>query len=187
MAFSRFQSCGFCWKRFVQKLWHDYWPLQPSWLLNELSIDKRDSNGFISTRLVHRDSDSSYNTTDLSLILIAERISVRLWIGDLFSQSTYVRMYVRTCVHTWWVTLRNVTRIECRYIPDTIGIGHMWHHRHKYMCVIYGDTFRYAQLREMCRWCSLAMEMEVGDDGTAGPLRLGYYKHQTIHASTAPA
>jgi len=23
---------------------------------------------------------------------------------------------------------------------------------------------------------SLAMEMEVGDDGTVGPLRLGYYK-----------
>jgi len=23
------------------------------------------------------------------------------------------------------------------------------------------------------------MEMEVGDDGTAGPSQLGYYKHQT--------
>ena len=23
------------------------------------------------------------------------------------------------------------------------------------------------------------MEMEVGDDGMAGPLQLGYYKHQT--------
>ena len=37
-----------------------------------------------------------------------------------------------------------------------------------------GDTFRYAQLREMCGRRSLAMEMEVGDDGTAGPSRLGY-------------
>jgi len=40
--------------------------------------------------------------------------------------------------------------------------------------IIYGDTFRYAQLREMCGQHSLAMEMEVGDDGTAGPSRLGY-------------
>ena len=43
---------------------------------------------------------------------------------------------------------------------------------------------------------SLAMEMEVGDDGAAGPLQLGYYNHQTAsptanvtratHASPAP-
>ena len=33
--------------------------------------------------------------------------------------------YVCTYVHTWWVTLRNVTRnlMSLR----TIGIGHMWH------------------------------------------------------------
>jgi len=49
------------------------------------------------------------------------------------------------------------------------------------------------------RQLSLAMEMEVGDDGTAGPLWLGYYKHQTAsprptgnithatYASPAPA
>ena len=50
----------------------------------------------------------------------------------------------------------------------TIGIGHAPYE------IIYGDTFRYAQLREMCGRRSLAMEMEVGDDGTAGPSRLGY-------------
>jgi len=52
----------------------------------------------------------------------------------------------------------------------TIGIGHAPYE------IIYGDTFRYAQLREMCGRCSLAMEMEVGDDGMAGPSWLGYYK-----------
>ena len=41
----------------------------------------------------------------------------------------------------------------------TIGIGHMR---------IYGDTFRYAQLREMCGRWSLAMEMEIGDDSKHG-------------------
>ena len=35
-----------------------------------------------------------------------------------------------------------------------------------------------------CRqWCSLAMEMEVGGDGTAGPSWLRYYKHQTASHS----
>ena len=38
-------------------------------------------------------------------VLIAERISARLWIKDLFSQSEYVRTYV----HAWLVMLRNVT------------------------------------------------------------------------------
>ena len=46
-----------------------------------------------------------------NVILIAEHISARLWIGDLFSQSTYVR----TCVCMWWVTLRNVTRNVVTY------------------------------------------------------------------------
>ena len=44
--------------------------------------------------------------------LIAERISARIWIEDLFSQSTYV------C--TWWVMLRNVTWNVVTY------------HRHRY-------------------------------------------------------
>jgi len=45
--------------------------------------------------------------TMLVHFLVAERISARLWIEDLFSQSTYV------C--TWWVTLRNVTRDVVTY------------------------------------------------------------------------
>jgi hypothetical protein len=61
MAFLRYVLCGFRWKRFVQK---SYWPLLPSSLLNELSIDERDSNRFISvcrssiTRLTHYWSDT---------------------------------------------------------------------------------------------------------------------------------
>ena len=46
---------------------------------------------------------------------IAERISARLWMRDLFSQCTYVRTYVRTYVS---VTLRNVnlrSRSECQF------------------------------------------------------------------------
>ena len=67
-----FQGCSpwLSLKHFVQKLWHNFLTTQPSWLLDELSMNKRDSNGFFSTRLEYRDSDSSYNTTDLSLILI---------------------------------------------------------------------------------------------------------------------
>ena len=45
------------------------------------------------------------------------------------------------------------------------------------MCVTQSDTFRYARDRGLRH--SLAMEMEVGDDGAAGPSWLGYYKHQT--------
>jgi len=41
--------------------------------------------------------------------LIAERISARLWIGDLFSQSMYVRTYV--------VGHAQECHAECRYIP----------------------------------------------------------------------
>ena len=33
-------------------------------------MDKRDSNGFFSRRLVCRSSDSSYNSTDLSLVTV---------------------------------------------------------------------------------------------------------------------
>ena len=53
-----FKSCGMI-----------FLPLQPSWLLDDLLMDKRGSDGFFSTRPVYRDSDRSYNTTDLSLIL----------------------------------------------------------------------------------------------------------------------
>ncbi len=40
------------------------WSLPPSSLLGELSMDKKDSNGFFSRSVVCRSSDSSYNSTD---------------------------------------------------------------------------------------------------------------------------
>ena len=45
------------------------WPPLPSSLLDELSMYKRDSDGFFSRRLVCRYSDSSYNLTDLTLVI----------------------------------------------------------------------------------------------------------------------
>ena len=63
--------------------------------------------------------------------LIAECISARLWIEDLFSQSMYVRTYlVGSCSGmSHGMSLHTIG----------IGIGHM--------CVTQSDTFRYARLR----------------------------------------
>ena len=44
-----------------------YWSPLPSSLLDWLSMDKSDSDGFFSSRLVCRTSDRSYNSTDSSL------------------------------------------------------------------------------------------------------------------------
>jgi len=105
--------------------------------------------------------------------IIAERISVRLWIEDLFSQSTYVR----TCVCTWWVTLRNVTRNVVTYHRQGLGMYRPYVHH-----TVWHIQIRSTQI-DCGRWHSLAIEMEVGDDGTAWPSRLGYYKHQTASFS----
>ena len=45
------------------------WPSLPSSLLDELSMDKRGSNGFFSRWLVCRSSDRSYNPTSSSLVV----------------------------------------------------------------------------------------------------------------------
>ena len=39
-------------------------------LLDELSMEKRDSNGFFSRRLACRTSDGTYNSTDSSLVTV---------------------------------------------------------------------------------------------------------------------
>ena len=46
------------------------WPPLPSSLLDELSMDKIDSDGSFSRRLVCRSSDRSYNSTYLSLVIV---------------------------------------------------------------------------------------------------------------------
>ena len=50
------------------------WPPWPSSLLDELSIDKRDSDGFISRLVVRSSSDSSYNLTDSSQITVGYQL-----------------------------------------------------------------------------------------------------------------
>ena len=46
------------------------WSPLPSSLLDELSMDKRDSDGFFSRRLACRTNDRSYNSTDSSLVTV---------------------------------------------------------------------------------------------------------------------
>ena len=46
------------------------WSSQPSLLLDELSVDKRDSDGFFSRRLACRTSNRSYSSTDSSLVTV---------------------------------------------------------------------------------------------------------------------
>ena len=49
-----------------------------SWLHDALSTHIRDSNDFFSTRLVCRDSDSSYKATDLLLFLLKYNVPEKL-------------------------------------------------------------------------------------------------------------
>ena len=48
--------------------------LLPSSLLDELSIDERDSDGFISRRSVCRSRNSSYNSIDSSLVTVGYQL-----------------------------------------------------------------------------------------------------------------
>ena len=50
------------------------WPPWPSSLLDELSIDERDSDGFISRIVVCSSSDSSCNVTDSSQIIVGHQL-----------------------------------------------------------------------------------------------------------------
>ena len=96
-------------------------------------------------------------------LIIAECISARLWIEDLF------KVHVHTYVLMWWVMLRNVTWNVVTY------------HRYRPLCASHSLT-RLDTLDsdiDCMRRRALAMEMEVGDDSPVGPSQLGYYKHQT--------
>ena len=61
-----FNSSGIIWRSPLLSL-----------LPDKLLIDRRDSDGFFSTKLVSRPSVSSYNTTDLSLITLKQQLSSR--------------------------------------------------------------------------------------------------------------
>ena len=73
----------------------------PSSLLDELSMDKRDSNGFLSRRLVCRSGDRSYNSTNsslshsrLSTTLLALKFDLNLLIWHTHGTATY---YIIAC------------------------------------------------------------------------------------------
>ena len=68
MLLSTYVLCGFCRKRLIQKFWRDL--LITSVLLDELSMDKRDGDGFFSTRLACRTNDRSCSSTDSSLVTV---------------------------------------------------------------------------------------------------------------------
>ena len=55
------------------------WPPLPSSLLDKFLIDKRDSDGFFSWRLVSRSSDRSYNSNDLSLVIVNCQLRLLPW------------------------------------------------------------------------------------------------------------
>ena len=108
--------------------------------------------------------------------LIAECISARLWIEDLFSQSTYVR--------TWWVTLRNVTRNVVtyrRYHIWVLGMGHM--------CVTQSDIRSTQILFGVLWWWRLGTRGHRGLDTTTP--NSFYHKFTNVtratRASPAPA
>ena len=70
----------------------------------------------------------------------------------------------------------------------TNNFGHTQHKtlitKKQASCTSQSDT---SQLRyRSWMMASLAMEMEVGDDGVAGPSLLGYYKQLLLHVPRAP-
>ena len=80
--------------------------LPPSWLFDVLSMDKRDSYDFFSTKLVYRDSDSLYNTTDLSLFLILIS-SKEPWLRFFFCAADLAQMLA----HAYTYVLINIEAV----------------------------------------------------------------------------
>ena len=71
MLLSTYVLCGFFLKTLYSKVlarFADHLCLTS--LLDELSMDKRDSDGFFSRRLAYRTNDRSYNSTDSSLVTV---------------------------------------------------------------------------------------------------------------------
>jgi len=87
------------------------------------------------------------------LAVIAERISTRLWIEDLFSWSTYVHTCVRTYVHGG-----SCSGMSRGMLLHTIDIGRPY----AGICASLSLTFRYARLRYWLRTTAFF------DDGGGG-------------------
>ena len=54
----RYALCGFRWRCFVQKFWRHLLTTSAPSLLDKLSMDKRDSDGFFPLRLISMSSDT---------------------------------------------------------------------------------------------------------------------------------
>ena len=79
-----------------------WWSPLPSSLLDQLSVDQRDSDGFFSSRLVCRTSNSSYNSTDSSLVTVDYQQSFVACVCSI----TADQAYTHTCMvmqHITWM------------------------------------------------------------------------------------
>ena len=82
------------------------WSLLPSSLLDELSVNKRDREGFYSRNLVGRSSDRSYNLTDSSLNILM-RLGTRLFMRSEYKWPHKYHSILRgtikyyTCIASW--------------------------------------------------------------------------------------
>ena len=89
------------------------WLPLPSSLLDQLSVDKRDSGGFFSSRLVCRTSDSSYNSTDSSLVTVDYQQSFMA--SDFFVCSKTAdhacQAYTHTCMACYVITCNRTISI----------------------------------------------------------------------------
>ena len=71
-------------------------PLPP--FLDQLSMDKRNSNGFFSSRLVCRTSDSSCNSTDWSLVTVDYQPSFMACDFHCVEQNCWSGIHMHTCM-----------------------------------------------------------------------------------------
>ena len=83
-------KCGIRWKHFVQKLWQHLLIISTfaSWWTPDV---QRDSDGFFSTRVECKSSDTSFKSTDSSLVAVdcqlsflaccSEMLSLHAWHG----------------------------------------------------------------------------------------------------------
>ena len=96
------------------------WPPLPSSLLDKLSMDKRDSDGFFSKRLVHvcRSSDRSYNLTDSSLVRAVATGQVLRYLPDHFFPKLPERLPA-LIIRKWAEPIKielDITVVSCGWI-----------------------------------------------------------------------
>ena len=99
-----------------------FWPPLSSWLHDELSMDKRNSNGFFSTRIVCRDSNNSkWLFSDAKMATVLE------------SFHRYV-VYL-PCWYTWYNT--RLLCVQCTCMCLCVSYARIEHWTH----ILYSDKF----------------------------------------------